>query len=264
MRINAFIIEDEARARKTFINLLEQNFPQIHILGSAASVRESVTWLEQNAVDVVFMDVELSDGTAFDILSRITVRPMIVMTTAYYNYAVKAFEVNSVDYLLKPVDVEDLRRAVGRIEDRLRANEKTDIERLADALRNELGAPGSAAGLSSLYRQKFILHLNNLIVPVQVSEIAYFYAETKSSYIVTKAGARHPLDESLDSIESELDPRAFFRISRSCIMAASSISSVSKLLGGRLSVTLPGNLTPFTDLTVSRARVQSFLEWFEK
>lgn len=256
MTIKAFIIEDEPRARKTFMALLEQNFPQIQILGSAASVRESVAWLEQNAVDVVFMDVELSDGTAFDIISRITARPLIVMTTAYHNYAVKAFEVNSVDYLLKPVDVEDLHRAVQRIEDKLRANEKTDLARLVEALKGESD--------SSQYKEKFILHLNNLIVPVSVKEIAYFYAETKSSYIVTRAGARHPLDESLDTVESQLDPKAFFRISRSCIIAANAISSVSKLFGSRLEITLSPGLTSFTDMTVSRARVSSFMAWLEK
>ena len=114
------------------------------------------------------------------------------------------------------------------------------------------------------FREKFIVHLNNRIVPVPVKDIAYFYAETKSSYIVTHTGLKQPLDESLDAIESQLDPKRFFRISRSCIIEADSISSVSKLSGGRLDITLVGGLQSLTDMTVSRARVAAFLDWFEK
>lgn len=114
------------------------------------------------------------------------------------------------------------------------------------------------------YKEKFIIHLNNRIVPVPVKDIAYCYAETKSSYIVTRSGLRHPLDESLDAIEGQLDPKRFFRISRSCIIASDAISSVSKMAGSRLDITLIEGIQNFSDLTVSRARVSSFLEWFEK
>lgn len=116
---------------------------------------------------------------------------------------------------------------------------------------------------TSSYKEKFVVHLNNRIVPVHVSDIAYFYAETKTSFIVTRSGACHPLDESLDTLEKELDPKRFFRISRGCIMASTSIDSVSKLPGGRLDISLSPGLQALTDLTVSRARVQGFLDWFE-
>lgn len=116
---------------------------------------------------------------------------------------------------------------------------------------------------SSQYKEKFIVHLNNQIVPVHVKEIAYFYAEKKSTYLVTRSGASQPLDNSLDSLESQLNPRMFFRISRSCIMALESIDTISKVPGGRLELSLLKEIPALSDLTVSRARVNAFLDWFE-
>ena len=118
---------------------------------------------------------------------------------------------------------------------------------------------------SSAYREKFIVHLNNRILPIHVKDIAYIFAESKSTFIVTSSGVKHILDESLDTAESQLDPVHFFRISRSCIIEQSAISSAAKIPGGRVVITPDQALTPpLTDLTVSRARVQAFLEWFEK
>ena len=118
---------------------------------------------------------------------------------------------------------------------------------------------------SSAYREKFIVRLNNRILPIHVKDIAYIFAEAKSTFIVTGAGVKHLLDESLDTAESQLDPKHFFRISRSCIIEQSAISSAAKIPGSRVVITPVRNLTPpLTDLTVSRARVSAFLEWFEK
>ena len=116
---------------------------------------------------------------------------------------------------------------------------------------------------NSEYKEKFIVHLNNQIVPVHVKEIAYFYAEKKSTYLVTRTGASQPLDNSLDSIEAELNPKMFFRISRSCIMALDSVDSIAKVPGSRLELSLCSGIPASTDLTVSRARVGAFLNWFE-
>lgn len=261
MTTHAFIIEDEPRARKNFISLLEKNFPDFEIVGSAGSVKESVEWLTAHPTDadVVFMDVELSDGTCFDILSRVDLQPLVVMTTAYDNYAVKAFEVNSVDYLLKPVSVEDLRRALGRVRERLEAREskpEQDLARLAQLLG---GQPQAAS-----YKEKFIVTLNNRIVPVSTRDIAFFYTEAKSTYLVTHQAVCHVLDESLDTVEQQLDPQRFFRISRSCIVSESAIESVSKMLGGRMQVSVADALKSFTDLTVSRSRANAFLAWLGK
>ena len=116
---------------------------------------------------------------------------------------------------------------------------------------------------STEYREKYLVHLNNRIVPIHVKDVAYFYAKNKSTYLVTAEGANPPVDESLDTLESQLDPRLFFRISRGCIIASSAIRSVAKIQGGRLVISPAQSLPALTELTVSRARVQAFLEWFE-
>jgi DNA-binding LytR/AlgR family response regulator len=243
------IVEDEPRAQRALENLLKANFPDVEVVGRTASVKETVDWLAGNQPDVIFMDVELADGTCFDIFAQTSVNAQVVMTTAYDNYAVKAFEVNSVDYLLKPVDIEDLRRAVSRVSQRITTGgPHIDFDAVREAFRP---------------REKFLIRLNDRIVPVSVRDIAYFYSEAKSTFIVTRDGKNYVLDDSLDAIEAGLDPKAFFRISRGAIIAENVIDSASKLLGGRLRLTLKPGIPAQTDLTVSRARADAFLEWLE-
>ncbi len=248
--MKALIIEDELRARKHMITLLEQNFPQVEVVGAVGSVKESVQWLSTNdAPDVIFMDVELSDGRSFEIFTQIELPCPVIMTTAYDQYAVQAFEVNAVDYLLKPIGLTELRRAISRVESGQAAKPAAEtVRRMLDQVRKE----------------KFLIRMNNRIVPVRTSDIAYFYSEAKNSFIVTTSGASYVMDESLDTLAESLDPSAFFRISRSCIISEGVIDSVSRLMGGRLQVTLRRGFPELTDFTVSRARVDDFLAWLEK
>ena len=266
MPMNALIVEDEPRAQRILENLLRTHFPEVAVIGVTASVKETLSWLSAHKVDVIFMDVELSDGNCFDIFAQAHVDAQVIMTTAYDNYAVDAFKVNSVDYLLKPVDVDDLRRAVERVQQRLATPaENIDMNRVREAfmaLQAE-DAAFPAVAPAGPHREKFLIRLNDRIVPVHVNDIAYFYSESKNSYIVTKAGVTYVLDDSLDTIEQGLSPKGFFRISRSCIVAESVIDSVSKLLGGRLRLSLVRGVPAETDLTVSRARADAFLAWLE-
>ena len=248
--MKALIIEDELRARKHMITLLEQSFPQVVVVGAVGSVKESVQWLSTNdAPDVIFMDVELSDGRSFEIFTQIELPCPVIMTTAYDQYAVQAFEVNAVDYLLKPIGLPELRRAISRVESGQAAKPAAEtVRRMLDQVRKE----------------KFLIRMNNRIVPVRTSDIAYFYSEAKNSFIVTTSGASYVMDESLDTLAESLDPSAFFRISRSCIISEGVIDSVSRLMGGRLQVTLRRGFPELTDFTVSRARVDDFLAWLER
>ena len=249
MTMKALIVEDEPRAQRVLENLLLTQFPKMEIIGRTASVKETVAWLAGHQPDVIFMDVELSDGTCFDIFAQTPVQAQVIMTTAYDSYAVKAFQVNSVDYLLKPVEEEELRRAVGRVAERLAAGAPAiDFAKVSESVRP---------------REKFLIRLNDRIVPVSVRDIAYFYSEAKNSYIVTRDGKSYVMDDSLDAIEAGLDPKAFFRISRGAIIAENVIDSASKLLGGRLRLSLAPGIPSATDLTVSRARADAFLEWLE-
>ena len=248
--MKVLIIEDELRARKHMAKLLTTHFPQMEIAGETASVKDSVQWLSTHpAPDVIFMDVELSDGSSFDIFTRLDVPSPVIMTTAYDQYAVQAFEVNAVDYLLKPIGLEELRRAISRIAS------------------GEAGKPASEAVrniIDQARKEKFLIRLNDRIVPVRTAEIAYFYSEDKNSYLVTLAGSSYVLDESLDAIAGSLNPSAFFRISRGCIISEGVIDSVSRLVGGRLRISLRRDIPTLTDFTVSRARVDDFLTWLER
>ena len=272
MPMNALIVEDEPRAQRILENLLRTHFPEVAVTGITASVKETLSWLSSHKADVIFMDVELSDGNCFDIFAQAPVDAQVVMTTAYDSYAVDAFKVNSVDYLLKPVDVDDLRRAVERVQQRLAmpsgntgGKPGVDYSKVQDTFRDlqaeETGLP--AVTPAGPHREKFLIRLNDRIVPVHVHDIAYFYSESKNSYIVTKNGVTYVLDDSLDAIEQGLSQKDFFRISRSCIVAESVIDSASKLLGGRLRLSLVHGVPAETDLTVSRARADAFLQWLE-
>lgn len=252
-KLTAFIIEDEPRAQRILQNLLAAEFPDITVLGCAASVVASVEWLQAHdgssqdapAPDIIFMDVELQDGNSFQIFDKVDIKGQVIMTTAYDSYAVKAFEVNSLDYLLKPIEPEDLRRAISR----------------AEAAHADVPSPVKDP---SAIREKYLIKLNDRIVPLKAREIAFFYSEAKNSYVVRMDGTSFILDDSLDAIEQQMDPKRFFRISRSCIIAEDAVDSVTKLVGSRLrvlpSVKFKGNL----DLTVSRARVDAFLDWLQK
>ena len=234
--MKALIIEDELRAREHMTHLLVRNFPQVEVVGALGSVTESVQWLSSHeAPDVIFMDVELSDGSSFDIFTQIVIPCPVVMTTAYDQYAVQAFEINAVDYLLKPIGLAELQRAISRVESGQAVKPATEtVRRLLDQVRKE----------------KFLIRMNNRIVPVRTSDIAYFYSEAKNSFIVTTSGASYVMDESLDTIAESVDPSAFFRISRSCIISEGVIDSVSRLMGGRLQVTLRRGFPELTDFTV--------------
>ena len=248
--MRALIIEDEARAREHMKNLLAQHFPSTEVAGAVGSVNDAVQWLLSNPdPDVIFMDVELTDGISFDIFNKVDINSPVIVTTAYDQYAIQAFEVNAVDYLLKPIEIKDLQRAMARV-----ASGEAKVPS-ADAVRTLM---------DQARKEKFLIRLNDRIVPVRVSDIAYFYSEDKNTYMVTAGGTSYVLDDSLDALVESLDPESFFRISRSCIMAEKSIDSVSKLMGGRLRISIQPGMAALTDFTVSRARVDGFMKWLEK
>ena len=256
--MRVLIIEDEIMARKSLEKLLANNFPDIEVVAELGSVSESVAWLETNpeTVDAIFMDVELSDGECFEIFRQVEVKSHVVMTTAYDNYAVKAFEAGSVDYLLKPIDATALRRAVERCR---QSQASIDVDKILGAL--------SEARKSKDYKERFLVHLNDRIVPVKTGEIAYFFSEDKNNHVVTHDGSIYIVDSTLDTIMTGLDPERFFKISRSCVVAKDTIESVTKLLGGRLRISTKVKpaivIGVEPDLTVSRSRGDDFLLWLE-
>lgn len=247
------IIEDEPMAQASLAKNISRICPDAEICGMTSSVEESVGWLRVNRADVIFMDVELSDGNCFEIFRQVDVKADVIMTTAYDNYAVKAFEEGSIDYLLKPIGNEALQRALSRVH---RDNAAPDwqgiFENMMKARENEK---------RSCSKDRFIVRFNDKIVPVKASEIACFFSEDKCNFLVTDNGNCFVVDATLDEIAERLDRERFFRISRSCIVSSGAISSITRLQGGRLRICPSVNVP--CELVVSRSRSEDFLNWLE-
>ena len=248
--MKALIIEDEKMAQANLARLLKNSFPEMEIVAMIDSVRGAVEFLSARPkLDVIFMDVELSDGICFEIFRSVQISAPVIMTTAYDSYAVKAFEAGSIDYLLKPVDSDELLRAAGRARERLNAS--ASIDKLLSVLGQD----------SKKYKEKSVVRCGDRIIPIQSSDIALFFSEDKANYLLTKNGERYLIESTIDSLESELDPSKFYRISRGCIVAFSAIKSVSRTSTGRL-VVISQPASP-VELTVSRGRVEGFIAWLE-
>ena len=230
--IRAMIIEDERMAREQLAHVLAANFPDLELVATSDSVKDSVKYLSENRQpDVIFMDIELLDGNAFDIFRRVDVKSSVIMTTAYDSYAIKAFETGSIDYLLKPISLDRLKQAIGRC-------------------RENIG-----------YRTILTIHCGKSIIPVSTDEIAFFFSEDKANYIMTFRKERYLIETKMEQLETELDPKKFFRISRGCILNRSALISTERADGGHLTVKSEPQ-APFL-LTVSRSRANSFLKWID-
>ncbi|MBQ8580679.1 MAG: response regulator transcription factor [Alistipes sp.] len=259
---NVLIVEDELPAQANLRRALERRFDDLQVVGMQSSVRGTLEWLNNpaNHADIIFMDVELSDGMCFDIFNQYEVEAKVVITTAYDNYAVRAFRINSIDYLLKPIDPEELAGAVERCRQALKSNrtaaksasQPIDIEALKSAL---------TGGGEQTYRKRFVVRFGDRLSVIETAQVAYFYAEDKSTHLVTSEGRRYILDQSLDQLAEEISPADFFRISRNCTVSVRAIGGISRHPSNRLKV----NLIPKPDFEVfvSRSRTNDFMVWLE-
>ena len=252
--MNILIVEDEVMAQKSLARVLTHNFPDFKIVGCTDSVKSTVAWLNDpaNVADIIFMDVELLDGVCFEIFRQTEVKAKVIMTTAYDSYALKAFEAGSVDYLLKPIEPDALKRAVARCR---MSGGVVNVEEL-------IKATGGMPAARKEYKERYLIRVNDRIIPLETNKIAYIYSEEKSNWLVTFDGHKYIIDSSLNIVNEELNPEYFFMISRSCIISLKAITSIIKQAGGRLRI-IPHPETSF-EMTVSRSRVDDFLSWLEK
>lgn len=255
--IKVLIVEDEIPAQVNLKKLIEKCCDNSQIVTTLTSVRSTIKWLEENphGADVIFLDVELSDGISFDIFDKVEINAQVIITTAYDNYAVNAFRVKTLDYLLKPITESDIRRAWERCKERIEQQSAPNLEALLDIVSK------ANATKDKEYKKRFIVKMGEKIIIIPVEDIAYCYSEDKSTYAVNRNGTRRLLDYSLDTVQEMLDPKIFFRISRSYIVSINSIENISKHLGTRLKL----QLNPHTEdeVVVSRSRTSDFLEWLD-
>lgn len=250
--MTALIVEDEAMARAQLVKLLSNNFPDIEVVGQTDSICSTLDYLENKPEpDVIFMDVELSDGDCFEIFRHKQISSAVIMTTAYDSYAVKAFEAGSVDYLMKPINLRDLERAVKRCRERVKGG-PLDMDKIIKAI---------SGAQPKTYRERTIVRVGDKIIPIKYTDVAYFVSEEKSNYMILSNSSKYIIDSSLDALEEELNPEVFFRIGRGGIVSRTAINSVERYYNGRLKLYLQPR--PEEDMFVSRSRVDDFLQWLD-
>lgn len=243
--MKVLVIEDEIPAQEELVRILRKHFPNIEIVDVIGSVRDSVEWLRNNTADLIFMDIQLLDGCCFDIFDVVEVRIPIIFTTAYDQYALKAFKVNSVDYLLKPIDEGELVAAVRKMDYKY-DNIRNLIESYMPTVR---------------YKTRISVKTGDIYRFLLIDEVSYFISENGFTYAVTYDEKEHIVDYTIGSLEAQLDPRRFFRVSRGCIGSIDSIEKITAYFNSRLKVTLKGRKN--VSLILSRVRVPDFLSWID-
>jgi two-component system, LytTR family, response regulator LytT len=251
--MKALIIEDELVAGQNLQRLISQVADDIQVIAVLQSVEESIEWFSLNTgPDVVFLDIHLADGSAFSIFEKVRISCPVIFTTAYDEYALKAFEVNSVDYLLKPINLKNLERAVLKLRSLLTA--KTDN---AELISNMLAAFRQT---KIVYKSNFLIPYKDKFIPLAIHKIACFYSENKMVKIVTEDNQIYNMDSSLEDIYIQLDPAQFYRANRQYIVSHKDIKDISVWFGSKVSINL--NVAVPEKIIVSKARVSEFKTWY--
>ncbi len=249
--MKVIIIEDEKLTADHLKSLLLQIDEKMEIIGNLNSVTMAYSWFMDNPEpDLIFMDIELGDGTAFDLLDIIKVKSNIIFTTAYNQHAIKAFKYNSIDYLLKPLEKGELIKAIEKWKNQKNNNPSMD---LIHALKKEL---------NQNYKQRFLVKSGDKYTTIESEQIAYFFSEESYTHIMTKEGKKWFVDYSLEDLDEIMDPRFFFRLNRKVISSVSAIEQISGYFNARLSVRLNPE---FKDqIIISREKVKAFKAWLDK
>ena len=250
MKLRAYLVDDEPLALERLRRLLEQT-GRVEVTGSTTEPEQAVAALTADPPDVCFLDIQMPRLNGFDVLAQLRRQPIVIFTTAYDQYALRAFGVNSVDYLLKPIEPEAVKRAIGKIEALRESGQvvQPDIQILLKQIRQ------SVREAAPKYPERIASRLGDRIWFLDLSDITHFYAEDKLTYAVSDDKV-YCVDHAIADLEKELDPRNFFRIHRSTVVNLAWIQEVASLPGGMLNIRLKD--TKRTDLTVARDRAREF------
>ena len=252
--MRVLVIEDEKLAAERLIDMIKELEPTVQILQSLESVRATIQWLETHPhPDLIMMDVQLADGLCFEIFEKTAVDIPVIFTTAYNEYAIRAFKVNSIDYLLKPIDIIELKASLQKYQKR---NFQSPSSVLQPQLLKEV-----MDMIKNLYKTRFVVRIAEHIKAIGTEDIVYFYTCEKSSFLRTSSGREFAIDSSLDQLEEELDPKKFFRVSRQFIVALPYILDIIAYSGNRLKIKITGSEQ--TEILVSREKVTPFKKWLE-
>jgi DNA-binding LytR/AlgR family response regulator len=250
------IIEDEPQAAQRIEKLVIGIIPSAVILGKLDSIKNSVSWLKSNpSPDLILMDIQLADGISFSIFDQCQVKSPVIFTTAYDEYALKAFKVNSIDYILKPVDETELRAALSKYQS-LASSSSIQPDKILESIGYAMQM------LTKKYKERFIIKVGEHLKSVETEEILFFLSLEKTTFAQTKDGRKHILDFTLDQLENLLSPENYFRINRKYIVSTKSIQDMISYTNSRLKLVL--KTSDDDEVIVARERVQEFKDWLDR
>ena len=249
--INILIIEDEEPAANRLKKMVTELELDANVLDNIVSVNSAIAWFKQNpSPDLIFSDIQLSDGLSFEIFKNVEVQCPVIFITAYDQYAIDAFKVNSIDYLLKPIKKDDLQVAINKFKKLNRSESPSlDINKVLEVFNQP----------KTEYKTRFIVRYGEHIKTIKIEDAAYFYTEDKINFLTTKEGRRYTIDYNLDALESMLDPKTFFRINRQFIISINAISEMFSYSKSRVLIKL--NPPAKHETVVSTERSGDFKLW---
>ncbi|HPF12279.1 MAG TPA: LytTR family DNA-binding domain-containing protein [Flavobacteriaceae bacterium] len=249
--MKVFLVEDDLHAAKRLSSVLEEVDSTISIAGVCRSVKEAAQWLESHeAPDLIFLDIQLSDGISFELFHLVTITCPIIFLTAFDQYALEAFKVNSIDYILKPFAAEDLQKALSKY--------KTFYPSQRQAIEEEVMQELKKAFVPS-YKSRFFAKINHTVYSIPTEEILYFCFEDNATVLVNNENRSFVINYSLDALESTMDPALFFRINRQCLIKIDSIKKMNLSSKSRMEVVLKNNKKEL----VSRSKTKDFRDWLD-
>jgi len=249
--MNVLIIEDEKPAARRLNRMLGDLGVQVNEM--LHSVEESIAWFQENEhPDLIFLDIQLSDGLSFEIFEHVQISSAIIFTTAYDEYALKAFKLNSIDYLLKPIDEDELKSAVEKY--KLQHTKQPDVQLNFDDIKKLLVNP-----IDRKYKKRYTIKVGQHLKIISSEDIECFYSENKATYLHTNSNRNYLIDGALEQVQTELDPENFFRVNRTFIVQINAIKDIIAYTNSRLKIVLDGYSE--TEIIVSRERVKEFKKW---
>ena len=255
--MKALIIEDEQFAADKLIKLIYQYDPAIHILEVLESVEDAVQWFRQNPQpDILFTDIHLGDGSSFEIFEQIQVTCPIIFTTAYDQYAIKAFKTNSIDYLLKPIRYQDLQTALDKLMDLSKWPLTNHMNKDLSAL-SEVLLQGQIE-----YKSRFLVRIGNTLKSIPIADVAYFQFEDRITVLITKDNHKYPIQQTLDELIEVLDPKQFIRANRKFVINIEAIKKIHPWFKSRLKLEL--SPPQKTDLVISTEKTPIFKAWLDR
>ncbi|MBI9070131.1 MAG: response regulator transcription factor [Melioribacteraceae bacterium] len=258
MALKVLIIEDEIPAQRLLKETIQELDYETEVIGCLNSIKSAVEWFQNNShPEIVLMDIQLSDGTSFEIFEKVRIESMIIFTTAYDEYAVQAFKVNSLDYLLKPIDREELQAAFEKFQNYSKSfvkqkNSGIEYSEIASLIKNEVKD----------YRKRFLIQSNETFYQIPVEKIAFFNSIQKITFAVTFENSKYPISYSLENLKEQLNPEHFFKVNRQLIINISAIKKIHSYFQGKLVIETNSKHTE--KIIVGKDKAADFKRWLDR